>query len=475
MQTLNTSLLRSLLAVGTVATVTAAQAAPQVVAVASVGGTFAGNTITSLQVPAYDSSGTLWFMGVNGTDQFIAQGNAVPWKSSFSTSPVLSGTSVAFAVSTNGFIYNPRIAPQTGGVYIKTGASTTFLTPYDLAPGSPPYYVRTVVGPQMISDGTAYFIGTLSLNPSGISSPFPPRALYKRSPGGVITKVFATTSGSTIAGQAVISTWNSGMPGAYSISPDGTQTALVVNFDTGSDVDDTALVKNFTTVVAQEAVPWTGAAAIENFGKCEITNAGDVYYSGTTFAPTLENAFLAKNSDPILTELDKVDQISLSGLSLTQFVLNAQNKMVMSWGTSDTNHTLFISDADLPLAGKRVVGIGDQIDLDGDFAADAEVSKIFTTGFRPIVLNNQNTIALKIEYTAIGGGGTPTQSIVTIPYPKPGEVDRDGEVGPSDFERVVAAFGATPADVNWDAWADLDFDGEVGPGDFEIVVSNFGS
>jgi hypothetical protein len=64
---------------------------------------------------------------------------------------------------------------------------------------------------------------------------------------------------------------------------------------------------------------------------------------------------------------------------------------------------------------------------------------------------------------------------VTIPYPKPGEVDRDGEVGPSDFERVVAAFGATPADVNWDAWADLDFDGEVGPGDFEIVVSNFGS
>ena len=48
-----------------------------------------------------------------------------------------------------------------------------------------------------------------------------------------------------------------------------------------------------------------------------------------------------------------------------------------------------------------------------------------------------------------------------------GDSDQDGEVGPSDFEAVVAQFGASGS-------GDLDNDGEVGPSDFEIVVANFG-
>jgi hypothetical protein len=48
-----------------------------------------------------------------------------------------------------------------------------------------------------------------------------------------------------------------------------------------------------------------------------------------------------------------------------------------------------------------------------------------------------------------------------------GDIDQDGEVGPGDFEAVVALFGG-PGD------ADCDNDGEVGPGDFEIIVANFG-
>jgi hypothetical protein len=48
-----------------------------------------------------------------------------------------------------------------------------------------------------------------------------------------------------------------------------------------------------------------------------------------------------------------------------------------------------------------------------------------------------------------------------------GDIDQDGEVGPSDFEAVVTQFGGAGT-------ADLDNDGEVGPSDFEIVVQNFG-
>jgi hypothetical protein len=50
---------------------------------------------------------------------------------------------------------------------------------------------------------------------------------------------------------------------------------------------------------------------------------------------------------------------------------------------------------------------------------------------------------------------------------KNGDIDQDTEVGPGDFEAVVAQFGA-PGD------ADVDNDGEVGPSDFETVVANFG-
>jgi hypothetical protein len=50
---------------------------------------------------------------------------------------------------------------------------------------------------------------------------------------------------------------------------------------------------------------------------------------------------------------------------------------------------------------------------------------------------------------------------------KNGDIDQDTEVGPGDFEAVVAQFGG-PGD------ADVDNDGEVGPSDFETVIANFG-
>lgn len=56
--------------------------------------------------------------------------------------------------------------------------------------------------------------------------------------------------------------------------------------------------------------------------------------------------------------------------------------------------------------------------------------------------------------------------------PLNGDIDRDGEVGPGDFEIVVANFGNATATAEQ---GDADGDGEVGPGDFEIIVANFGS
>ncbi|GIV21662.1 MAG: hypothetical protein KatS3mg023_3413 [Armatimonadota bacterium] len=55
-----------------------------------------------------------------------------------------------------------------------------------------------------------------------------------------------------------------------------------------------------------------------------------------------------------------------------------------------------------------------------------------------------------------------------------GDIDGDNEVTLFDFGRLVASFGSTSGDGNWDARADLDGDGEVTLFDFGVLVRNFG-
>lgn len=51
-----------------------------------------------------------------------------------------------------------------------------------------------------------------------------------------------------------------------------------------------------------------------------------------------------------------------------------------------------------------------------------------------------------------------------------GDIDQDGEVGSSDFDAVVTAYGQTGSSIP----ADVDGDNEVGSSDYDIVVTNFG-
>jgi probable HAF family extracellular repeat protein len=56
-----------------------------------------------------------------------------------------------------------------------------------------------------------------------------------------------------------------------------------------------------------------------------------------------------------------------------------------------------------------------------------------------------------------------------------GDIDGDNEVTLFDFGALVAAFGSTPYDSNWNPNADLDGDEEVTLSDFGILVRNFGA
>ncbi len=56
-----------------------------------------------------------------------------------------------------------------------------------------------------------------------------------------------------------------------------------------------------------------------------------------------------------------------------------------------------------------------------------------------------------------------------------GDIDGDNEVTLFDFGALIAAFGSTPGDPNWNPEADLDGDEEVTLFDFGILVQNFGA
>ncbi|MDW8104689.1 MAG: dockerin type I domain-containing protein, partial [Armatimonadota bacterium] len=56
-----------------------------------------------------------------------------------------------------------------------------------------------------------------------------------------------------------------------------------------------------------------------------------------------------------------------------------------------------------------------------------------------------------------------------------GDINGDNEVSLLDFGALVAAYGTSPGDANWNPEADLDGDGDVSLLDFGILVRSFGA
>ena len=471
--------IKSSLVLAAMLATTFANAAQSVIPVAWVGSTFAGETVTQIGGPIYDSTGQLWISGRFGTnDNFFGQASNVFWRNSLSTVGVLGGAEASFGVALNTLVYSPTIDGEDG-LIIQSGPSTTFnLRDTDPAPSLAPVFISFCSGPKMAGDGTAIWVSGTTATSGGATSA---RVLYKKTLAGspeVVWKTGAVGIGTAIGGFTMTS--SSAIQFTNEIAPNAHGIIASVTLNTGFTTNDAAIVKHdvatgLNSIVAQEGTAWAGAATIKTLNDVAMDNAGNTYFSGAMNLPAAEDQFLAKNGVPILTEGSKLDGFPLATRTLSEFDINESNRVAMVWSTTVTDdRDIFIGSPDVPEAAKHVIGKGDAFDTDGDWVADSVVTKVKTGVVRYLNINENLEICARIAYAPIVGG-TEIEALVKIPYPKLGDIDRDGEVGPGDFERVVAAFGSGPADATWDAWADVDFDGEVGPSDFEIVVDNFGS
>ena len=471
--------IKSSLVLASMLATTFANAAQSVTPVAWVGSTFAGETVTQIGGTNYDGTGQLWISGRFGTsDNFFGQASSVFWRNSLSTVGVLGGAEASFGVALNTLVYSPSI-DTFDGLIIQSGPTTVFnLKDSDSAPAQDPLFIVFCSGPKMSENGTAIWVSGTSTTNTGSTTA---RVLYKKTLSGspeVVWKTGAVGIGTSVDGFTMTS--SSGISFTNEIAPNGSAIIASAILGTGSTTNDAAIVKHdvatgLNSIVAQEGTTWPGAATIKTLNNVAMDNAGNTYFSGAMNLPVAEDQFLAKNGVPILTESSKLDGFPLTTRTLSEFDINESNRVVMVWSTTTTDdRDIFIASPDVPEAAKHVLGKGDEFDTDGDWVADSVVTKVKTGTVRYININENLEICARIAYTPIGGG-TEIEALVKIPYPKLGDIDRDCEVGPGDFERVVAAFGSGPADATWDAWADVDFDGEVGPSDFEIVVDNFNS
>lgn len=107
------------------------------------------------------------------------------------------------------------------------------------------------------------------------------------------------------------------------------------------------------------------------------------------------------------------------------------------------------------------------VDASGNF----EIRQPLVPGTYDLSIQTRTFLRKTITNVVCDGTATATANFVLI---NGDTTPNDNELGPSDFEAVVNAFGLTSSDAGYDAGFDVDGDGEIGPSDFEIVVSNFG-
>lgn len=150
-------------------------------------------------------------------------------------------------------------------------------------------------------------------------------------------------------------------------------------------------------------------------------------------------------------------------------------RLLANWGTTVSGNLQAGPGTDGDLVPITVTG------LDGP--RDDSARTVLVRPGSNFRIGTQATGSLRVSIPSVNGSlpqsvivdsNTPgSLASISLPTIK-GDVDSDGEIGPGDFEEIVARFGATTGSSLYSVEADVDRNGEVGPSDFEIVVQNFG-
>lgn len=194
----------------------------------------------------------------------------------------------------------------------------------------------------------------------------------------------------------------------YRFSALGTHWITPVDVVTGSSLDDGhvlldgAPIATATGTIA-EAQPLPenlGGLAGENwdnFDYFSITESGEYLMTGDTDAVVGLDEFVSRNGVIIYREGDVIDGVTLSG-SIDGAYMNEKGDIAYVWDANDGSGAV----ESLFLNGKRLLSVGDAIDLDGDGVIDPGAILSDFTGINSVVIGEDKVIYVTADVDTLG-------------------------------------------------------------------------
>jgi hypothetical protein len=389
------------------------------IVVVKAGDALGSSTVSAVNAPFTDGNGKVGFVGSLADSQRFVWWNTGPVFFSGSALPdVLTGGESTMGVSnTGGFIYSPSVNGNDA-VWTHGGA---LLQKGDPVPALPGLYSSFNSRPQMLPDGTAYWIGGTATSPTGSSTN---RHLFRATdPTDPATITPVLSGGDVIEGKTVKTTASNF---DYWISDNGAHHIHALDMDVTLN-EHIYLDGGF---VAQEGSPTGQGDNWSSFDIVGVNNAGNYIFTGDTDGATGTDEFVAYNGVIGMREGDTLDgHTLLSGYALRAASINNLDEVVHMWGLGTDEHLFFGPGADLSLS-KQLLATGDQIDIDGDGLADYQISDFnASTVIGPgLSLAEDGYVYLDLDMFPIGGGSD-IQAIVGIAVPEPSTLVLLGLIG----------------------------------------------
>jgi hypothetical protein len=444
-----------------------------------------GSAITTLNSPFTNSLGRVGFTGnLASGNNFVWHDADIIWLNTDGLPTVLTGTETTSGISdAGGFIYSP-MADGEDAVWTHNGL---LLRGTDPMPGLPGLFATFNSRPTMLPDGTAHWIAGFS-NVAGGSTQG--RVMYRCANTALpATSIPALKSGDTVGGFTIGA---SGIGFAYDFSDSGAhhiQELVMSGVPTASDT----FIYVDGVLVAREGSPTGQGANWSGFDGVSINNSGNYVFGGDDSGATASDAFIAYDGNIIVKEGQTLDGYTLiSGSAPRWTSINNLNNVAHIWESgsgSSLAGALFIGNAsDLNISSRKLLQIGDAVDVNADGIADATVLDFkASSGIAPgISLSDDDFVHVEVDLTDIATLAE-YEAILRVRVPGPCPADIAGgfngggndQVNIDDLLAVISAWGVC-ADPN-DCPADIapiglpPGDDEVNIDDLLLVISSWGA
>lgn len=368
--------------------------------------------VTALNVGIRSTNGQVAFTGsysnsAGGTSWFLFAGNQVVVRAD--DLPAVSGAEATVGISNAGdYVYSFSVngldsVRTSNGVLLQEG---------DAMPTMPGFFTTFASRPRMADDGTIFVVAGFTPTAGGATQG---RVFLRYGTDGTWTQI--QKSGDPLPnGQTVSAT---GVEFGYAISNDGTKT-FHSSIGANSPFPRFLIVNGHTVASIGSPLAFGGNFQNLTTGALAVNNSGDYAFAGDTDESTAIDHFVSFGGALVAKEGSSYAGVSLAGLQPRNVALNDAGGLVHTWGNASQQHLFFTPTNSLG-DGLRVIGTGDEIDLDGDGIADATVAAIrnlSVSSSHTIWLNNDGNVLFSATLNPIGGGNA-FDAILMTPVPEP--------------------------------------------------------